>query len=664
MPPVDPPFPPARNEGPAAGAAGAGFYALGVAALIITALYLGREVFVPVALAILLSFVLAPLVRLLQGLHVPRSVAVIGVVLLTTFGIAAIAGVMASQVAQLAGDLPRYQQTMREKIASLKGSTGGSSPLSRAADVLQDLSKEIERPQAQGRQGPAPSNRLGPGQARSPEEKPVPVEVRPPQPTPLETLTSVLAPLLHPLATLGIVVVFVVFILLQREDLRNRMIRLAGAYDLQKTTAALDDAAKRLSRLFLTQLAVNTGFGIVIGVGLWLIGVPSPVLWGVFAAILRFVPYVGAVIGALLPMSLAVAVDPGWSMLIWTAALFVLVEPLVGHVIEPLLYGHSTGLSPVAVIAAATFWTWLWGPVGLVLATPLTVCLVVLGRHVERLEFLDVMLGDKPALSPPEIFYQRMLACDPAEAADVAERFLKERPLSAYYDMVAVPGLQLARADTVRGALDETRLGRIRNTVAEVVEDLSDHDDVLPKGQTADDSEAEAAVEATASEPSAATLPKLGPDALKPAWRGDAPVLCIAGQDPLDEAAALMLAQLLDKHGLRARVEPADVLSTQGIFRLEAKGVALICLSYLDTSSPAHQRYAVRRLRRKLSGLPILLGQWGASASVAAAGTEAAKADLAARSLCEAVALCLKAAQEDAADTSRAEPRRPAVGAA
>jgi hypothetical protein len=249
--------------------------------------------------------------------------------------------------------------------------------------------------------------------------------------------------------------------------LRNRFIKLAGSHDLQKTTAALDDGATRLSRLFLIQLALNTAFGVVIGTGLWIIGIPNPVLWGILAAVLRFVPYIGAVISAVFPLTLAAAVDPGWSMLLWTAALFLVVEPVVGHVIEPLLYGHNTGLSPVAVVASATFWTALWGPVGLVLATPLTICLVVLGRHVERLKFLDVMFGDRAALAPPEMFYQRMLAEDPAEAVDKAEEFLKERPLSTYYDDVALPGLKLAQNDIARATIDRARIEKIRTAVIE-----------------------------------------------------------------------------------------------------------------------------------------------------------------------------------------------------
>ena len=231
---------------------------------------------------------------------------------------------------------------------------------------------------------------------------------------------------------------------------------------------------------------------------------------GILAAVLRFVPYIGAAIAAAFPLALAVAVDPTWSMLLWTLALFVVVEPIVGHVIEPMVYGHSTGLSPVAVVASATFWTALWGPIGLVLATPLTVCLVVLGRHVESLEFLDVMFGDRPALSPPEIFYQRMLAGDPTEASEKAEEFLKERSLSSYYDEVALKGLQLAQADAERGTLDPERLTKIRDAVSEFANNISEQDDrPLPKVNPTTDVEATSAVETVAEDAPYENLPIL-----------------------------------------------------------------------------------------------------------------------------------------------------------
>jgi predicted PurR-regulated permease PerM len=610
-----------------------------VTAIIIGALYFGRELFVPIALAILLSFVLAPLVRVLQRWRVPRGLSVVGIVLLAFLSIFALGGVIAAQLTQLAGDLPRYEVTMREKIKSVRGTTATGGTLERAADVLRDLGRELNKPK-DTTTTLAPSAQTASGQ----EIKPIPVEVRQPPPTALESIAALISPLLRPLTTTGIMAIFVVFILLQREDLRNRFIKLAGSHDLQKTTVALDDAATRLSRLFLIQLALNTGFGIVIGVGLWVIGVPSPVLWGILAAVLRFVPYIGAFISAVFPLTLAAAVDPGWSMLLWTGALFLVAEPLVGHVIEPVAYGHSTGLSPVAVVASATFWTALWGPVGLVLAMPLTVCLVVLGRHVERFEFLDVMLGDRPALSPSELFYQRMLAGDPAEAVDKAEEFLKERPLSSYYDDVALPGLRLAQNDVARGALDRAQTEAIKASVLEVVDDLSDQDDQTSSSETTRDAEAAAALEST-NDPS--DLPVLEQDDLATEWQTETPILCVAGRGPLDEAVAIMLAQLLEKHGLHARVEGVDAITSGGIFHLETSGVTMVCVSYLDASSPSHMRYTIRRLRRRLPQARIMLGCWMA-ANADDALRDTAKPDVFATTLRDALRLCLEAARNPA----------------
>src|SRR4030081_1743726 len=530
-----------------------------LAVIIILTLYFGREIIIPIALAILLSFVLAPLVGLLQRVRVPRGLAVVSVVIIAFALIFAMGSLLATQLTQLASDLPRYQSTMSDKIQSFRETTAGRGTLERASGMLKSLSKELDKPK-----DGAPA--LEPGTLLSPKTPaplaPVPVEVRHPDPGALESLRSLISPLLHPLATTGIIIIFVIFILLQREDLRNRLIRLAGSHDLQRTTAALDDAASRLSRLFLIQLLLNGSFGIVIGLGLWLIGVPSAILWGILAAVLRFVPYIGAAIGAAFPLTLAVAVDPTWSMLLWTLGLFLVVEPIVGHVIEPMVYGHSTGLSPVAVVASATFWTALWGPIGLVLATPLTVCLVVLGRHVERLEFLDVMFGDRPALSPPEIFSQRMLAGDPTEASEKAEEFLKERSLSSYYDEVALKGLQLAQVDAERGALDPERLTKIRDAVSEFANNLSDQEDrPSAKGNSTTDAEATSAVETVAEDAPFENLPVLTTDDLPPEWRSEYPVLCVAGRTPIDEAAAIMLGQLSTAHGLKARVEGADALS-------------------------------------------------------------------------------------------------------
>jgi predicted PurR-regulated permease PerM len=336
----------------------------------------------------------------------PRGLAVVVVALLAFAAIFALGTLMARDVTQLAGDLPRYQATISAKIQRFSGSgeRGTAGILRRTEEVIEDLNKEISKAQ--------------PAQAW------IPVEVHEPSGGPFQTLSRLITPLLSPLAMTGLIVVFVIFILIQREDLRNRLIRLAGSTDIPHTTAAIDDAAHRLSRLFLTQLIINSGFAIIIGLGLWRIGVPSPFLWGILAGILRFIPYIGSILGLVFPVVLALSVDPGWSMVLWTLALFLSLEALTSQVVEPVFVGHSTGLSPVAVVLSATFWAWLWGPIGLVLATPLTVMLVVLGRHIEAFKFLEILLGVEPALSDAENFYQRMLARDPIEAVEQAKSFI------------------------------------------------------------------------------------------------------------------------------------------------------------------------------------------------------------------------------------------------
>ncbi|OYX69738.1 MAG: transporter [Rhizobiales bacterium 32-66-11] len=600
---------------------------------IIAMLYFAREVLVPVALAMLLSFVLAPVILVLRRLRIPRTLAVTSVVVLTFLGLLSLGAVVASQVAELAGDLPQYQVNIRDKIRSLRGATEGNGTLERAAQMLQDLGNELDRP--------APENRAGSTSAGTAEQLPLPVEIRQPNPGTLGMLGAVMTPLVHPLATTGIIFIFLIFILLQREDLRNRFIRLAGASDIQRTTAALDDAARRLSRFFLMQVMLNAGFGTVIGFGLWLIGVPSPLLWGLMAAVLRFVPYIGAIIAALLPIALALAVDPGWSIVLSTIALFALVEPLVGHIIEPLLYGRSTGLSPVAVVASATFWTWLWGPIGLVLATPLTLCAVVLGRHVDQLEFLDVMLGDRPPLSAPELFYQRMLAGDPTEATSKAEEFLKERSFLSYLDNVALPGLRLAQQDFARGTLDEARIARFRLSLGELLENLSDIPDGIPKGE-ADEVEAEAAV---ALSPAGGAYPVVDADTLPERWRGETPILCIAARSGLDLAAADLLAHLLKRHGLSARVCGPETLTIANLATLSGSDLALTILSSLENAGTAHMRYSSRRLRRRLPESAILLAAFGAhDDSAMRVALESQSANAVATCLEEALAACLLAA--------------------
>ena len=563
-----------RAEGHAAGTPFNGLGILAVGVITVAALYFGREVFVPMALALLLSFALGPPVLLLRNWHFNRVLAVIAVVVLAFSVIFGVGAVIGSQLAQLAESLPGYHTNITEKVHSLRDTTTSSGVVGRATAMLSDLGNEITMPREKvGRpaaNGPAV---LAPGVQ---QQKPVPVEIRPSDPTPLQLVLQLAWPLLQPLATAGIVVVFVIFFLLQRQDLRDRFIRLAGARDLRRTTQALDDAARRLSRYLLIQTGINASLGVLVGTGLWFIGVPNPVLWGILTMLLRFVPYIGPVIAAAFPAALAVAVDPGWSMLFWVVGLFVVAEGITGQVIEPWLYGQSTGLSGVAVVVAAAFWTLLWGPVGLLLSTPLTMCLVVLGRHVEHLQFLEVLLGDRPALAPEESFYQRMLADDPDEAAHQAEAFLKDKPLSIYYDEVAIKGLALAQLDVNRGALDHAHRVRIKEAVEWVIDDLSDHDDasspVLEEGAT-----------------EVRALPSvLSPEELAPGWRETA-VLCVAGRGSLDEAAAAMLAQLLEKRGIGARVAPFEEVNPS----TEIAGCALADPAAIDVKdelgAPLHE---------------------------------------------------------------------------
>src|SRR3984885_4719412 len=586
---------------------------------IVAALYFARDVLVPIALAVLLSFVLAPLVRRLQFWRFPRIVAVFIVALFAFSIIFGLGAFMVSQVSQLANDLPRYQSTLRDKIQSLQGVATGAGPLERASDVLKDLKKQLDKPAGAPTADPSLSS-----QAQS--NRPIPVEVRQPDPGALQVLEA----LIHPLTTTGIVVIFVIFILLQQSDLRNRLVRLAGAKDLHRTTAALDDAGQRLSRLFLTQLVLNASFGVVIGLALWLIGVPSAPLWGMLAMIMRFVPYIGALISAVFPVVLAAAVGPGWTMVLMTGALFLIAESIVGQAIEPLIYGHSTGLSPVAVITAATFWTWLWGPIGLILATPLTMCLVVLGRHVDQLKFLDVMFGDEPPLTPAELIYQRMLARDPVEAADQARVFLREKPLTAYYDEILLEGLRLAQADAQRGSLDEDQMRRVRDAVADIIDDLATHTDV----DNASTGSAEGESPLAQLERAEA---KVEEQELPERWRSGNPVLCIPGPSLLDEALAAIVTHLLEHRGIGARAEQVDALSISRILSWDTAGVELVCLCFLEAVTAAQIRYAIRRIHRRMPHVSIIVVSLGRPRSVEGDGASAAGAEAGYDSLSAAI---------------------------
>jgi predicted PurR-regulated permease PerM len=618
-----------------------------VAVVVVTALYFGREVLIPITLAILLSFVLAPLSNFFRR-AVGRVAGAVLAVFIALGIIFALGGIVGMQIAELANDFPRYQSTIREKADTIRELT--TQKLSR---LVGSVGREVER--ASQPDGEPRSRGHLPAAAASQDHDvaPLPVEVRQPTPSPFELAERIISPVLNPLATAAIVFIVAVFILLQEEDLRDRIIRLFGSRDLHRTTGALDDAARRLSRYFLMQLGINASFGLIIGVGLFLIGIPSPALWGVLAALLRFVPYVGALMAGVVPVALGASVDPGWSMMIWAAVLFLACEPIMGQIVEPMLYGHSTGLSPVSVVISAIFWAWIWGPIGLVLATPLTLCLVVLGRHVDRLEFLDVILGDRPALTPVENFYQRVLAGDPDEAIEQAELLLKERSLSSYYDEVALKGLQLAAIDVLRGVITPIQLERIRDAVNDLIEGLDEHEDREP---TEDDEDVAGATVAERRLPKEAAPDLALPpeDKRAPAWRSLSPILCISGRGSLDEGTAGMLAQLLRKHGLEARIVSRDAVSRAGIATLDTQGVAMVCISYLEITGSVYQlRYLIRRIRGRLPNVPIVAGFWPSDARILEdqGQQRTVGADHYVTSLHDAVTVCLETARH-ASDTA------------
>jgi predicted PurR-regulated permease PerM len=611
------------------------------AVVVIAGLYLARDVLIPITLAVLLSFVLAPLVMLLRRLHIPHVLSVLVAVLLGLGALGLVGSVIGVQVAGLAADVPQYATTIERKIGAIRGATIGR---------IDRLTSMVERQVARTAAPPAaPASETGAPAA--PGAKPMQVEVHQPALGPLELARSALEPILKPMESALIIFIVAIFILMQKEDLRDRLIRLFGSGDLHRTTTAMNDAGERLSRFFLSQLAINVAFGIVVALGLAFIGVPSPVLWGVLGTLLRFVPYIGALIAAALPIALAAAVSPDWTLVLWTAGLFVVTEVTTGQVVEPMVFGHSTGLSPVAVVVAAIFWSWIWGPIGLILSTPLTLCLVVLGRYVDRLEFLDVLLGDRPALTPVENFYQRMLADDPDEALQQAELLLKDRSLTSYYDEVALKGLQLAAGDAQRGVLDHDRMERLRGSVRELVDDLADHDDRDPSpGEKAEAKDAASKAEKDLPAPAAPAVTPVEANRLTPAWQGAAPVLCLAGRGPLDEAASSILAQLLGKHGLGARVAPHQAASRDGIARLNTEGVAMVCVSYLEIGgNPAALRYLVRRLKQRMPGVPVLVGLWpGQDSTSDPAARDAVAADYNTGSLREAVETCVTVAHKAA----------------
>lgn len=556
----------------------------------VAALYFGREVFLPIAIALLLTFALVPMVSALKRAGIPRLPAVIASVLGAFTVLALFSFIVATQVSELAQNIPLYQANILTKVRSLKDTGVGGGIVSRLSRVIERVGQELDRP---GPVQPA---------ADQPPREPIPVEIVARE-RPLEVLQNLIGPLLSPLASAGLIVVVVIFMLLEREDLRDRFIRLVGYGDLHRTTEALQDAGKRVGRYLLMQLVVNIVYAVPITFGLWVLGIPNPLLWGLLALALRFVPYIGPVIATLLPLFLALAVAPGWSLVLWTAGLFVVVELITGNVIEPWLYGSRTGLSPLAIIVAAIFWTWLWGPLGLVLSTPLTVCLVVLGRHVPQFEFLDVLFGNEPVLEPHARLYQRLLAGDPEEATDHAEEMLEENYLVEFYDKVAIPALLLGEQDRVRGVLSDEQRQQVAGSALTMVANL---DDSAQEEAEADDT---AAAEDNGVREDKQIQGEDEDDTELPDGTGMS-VLCAGGRGELDDAAAAMLAQVLEvQRATVLRASFAD-LEPGRIRRLELDAVDTVVVGFLNRDSVKHGRFLVRRLKRAKPRLRVGVVLW------------------------------------------------------
>ncbi|HEY2352722.1 MAG TPA: AI-2E family transporter [Candidatus Acidoferrum sp.] len=561
---------------------------LTTAAVIISALYFARVMFVPLALAILFTFVLTPVVSLLERIHFPRFIAVSLAVVVSVTGFGVIGWTVGNQLIDVTNQLPFYKSNIREKIDAIRAP--GSHNLDKAANTMKEIGKEIADAPSAPDDGVESKSRGSLNSRSTTGQKTSPVQVLQPASNPLETLNSVVTPL----GSIIIVIVLTVFMLAGREDLRNRLIGLVGDGHLNLMTQALDDAGSRVSRYLLLQLLINSCFGLVIGLGLYFIGLPNALLWGALAAALRFLPYLGSPMAAILPILLSLAIFSGWTRPLETIGLYAVVELLVANVFEPLIYGAQTGISSFAILFAAIFWTLIWGPIGLLLSTPLTVCLVVIGRHVPSLNFLNIMLGDQPVLSPEAHFYQRLLAADQLEAKQVLEDYLKTSTLEELYDSVVIPALALAEQDRHRDDLDDVTERFICHSTKELLEEIGEKskEEGGDAEQVAEDSET------------------LAPATLANGKAGLAfTVVCVPARDEADEIVGIMLAQLLERAGYQAQ---ALAIGTTSEMLEEVKEAApdIICISALPPFALLHARDLYKRLRVNNPKARVIIGLW------------------------------------------------------
>ncbi|WP_083745318.1 AI-2E family transporter [Variovorax sp. KK3] len=540
--------------------------------VIVAALYFGRDILIPLALAFLLGFVLDPLVTLLKRRGLPRAPAVI-VVVAFALGMVGLAAVfLGHQVSTLSAQLPTYQTNIKTKLQNLRESANRPGMFDGALRTFDTLKKEVEQTSPVIERGNAPVER---GSAPSSPPQRVQLTERPQ--SAFQQAITWLEAASGPLATAGIVLVFVVLILLDRLDLRDRLLRLWGG-SLHRSTDAMDEAGQRISRYLTMQLVVNLSYGVPMAAGLWFIGVPGAILWGAVAAVMRFVPYIGPMISAVFPIGLAFAVDPGWSMVLWTIGLIVALEMLSNNVIEPWLYGVSTGLSAMSLMVSATFWTALWGPLGLIMSTPLTVCLLVIGRHLPRLRFLDVLLGSQPALDTPTRIYQRLIAGDVDEVSELAEEHVVDGNVAGFYDEIGLPVLRMASSDHASVATVEHR-HRVVIGMDTLIDDLREQ---YPE----------------------------------PEASGTVRVVAIGGKWEADTLAARMLAHAMALQGQRSGVRKPGTVTGDYIAGLDLDGAQCVCVSYLSPEPQVHARHLCRRLKRRWPEVKVVLACWNAPAEL------------------------------------------------
>ncbi|MDE3197056.1 MAG: AI-2E family transporter [Acidobacteriota bacterium] len=535
----------------------------------IAVLYFARELLIPLAFALLLAFLLTPIVKRLESWKIPRAPAAVLVLSATCAIVVTLGYEVTTQLISIAERMPQYSDKLRAKIGAIQGKSSGLS------DVISEI-EDMERQATEKAPEPPLPNKTGTVEPNAPMRVEV-VERH----SLIQAIRDYSGALLRPLGSAGLILVFTIFMLIDRENLRNRLLRIMGQQKLQATTKAMDDAGQRVSRYVLMQFLVNLAFGSVISLGLYVIGVPSPLLWGVLGMFLRFLPYIGPVIAGALPFALTLVVTDGWRTPLMVVGLFSVTELIVANFVEPLLYGVHTGLSAVAILVSAVFWTVVWGPIGLVLATPLTVCLTVLGRYTPQLEFLNVLLGDEPALSPGTVFYQRLLALDQQDALNILETLGKGKPLIRVFDEIVIPALAMAERDRHTGQLDARREDFVVASINEFVTELAEAEAIPISGRE---------LRATR-------------------------VFCIPAHDTADEIAAAMCAHFLTQEGFPAITLPVSDSPGELIRNLGGGALDVVCISAVPPFSAGNARKVAKGMDEGPEAPRIVAGLWTYSAT-------------------------------------------------